>query len=180
MTTCNLAEVRAFTADVDARMDQCDNGEGVYWATIDATLKLYAQLCCEFTEGVRHWGREIFAGRLAFDPEVETVWRHKGEALRRRAENWLALGRLDGVQPCYELENLNALEAALGRLQILLDEWLTPKRALGPGARQGSPLSPAALEEARWRLDALPPLPADWEPDDPWQKAAFRRSPLSS
>ena len=70
MTTFDLADVRRFTADLDARMDQCDNGEGMECANLDGTLRQYAVLCCEFCEQVRLWGRAIFYGLAAFDPEV--------------------------------------------------------------------------------------------------------------
>ena len=58
MTTFDLAEVRGFTADLDARMNQCDNGEGLECANLDGTLRHYAVLCCEFHEqamGTRHF-----------------------------------------------------------------------------------------------------------------------------
>src|SRR5262249_19062861 len=110
MMTFDLADVHSFTADLDARMERCDNGEGMYCATIDATLEHYAKLCCEFTERVRQWGREIFAGRVAFDPEVEAHFRKKGEELHSRAERWFALGYEDKDDPCYDLGNLEALE----------------------------------------------------------------------
>ena len=78
MTTFDLAEVRNFTADLDARMNQCDNGEGMQCANLDGTLHYYAVLCCSFCVQVRHWGRAIFYGQAAFDPEVEKLWLHEG------------------------------------------------------------------------------------------------------
>jgi len=39
MTTFDLADVRRFTADLDARMDQCDTGEGMECANLDGTLR---------------------------------------------------------------------------------------------------------------------------------------------
>jgi hypothetical protein len=74
MTTFDLAEVRGFAADLDARMDRCDNGEGTECARLDAALRHYVELCCEFREGVREWWREVFSGRVEFDPEVEQAW----------------------------------------------------------------------------------------------------------
>ena len=67
MTTFNLVEVRAFAADLDNRMTQCQNGEGTECATLDAVLCHHAKLCCEFTDRVKQWGREIFA-----DPSKRT------------------------------------------------------------------------------------------------------------
>jgi hypothetical protein len=65
ITTFDLADVRRFTADLDARMDQCDNGEGMECANLDGTLRRYAVLCCEFCEEVRQWGQAIFYGQAA-------------------------------------------------------------------------------------------------------------------
>ena len=74
MTTFDLVEVRTFTAGLESRMNGCQNGEGLQCATLDAALRHHASLCCEFTNRVKSWGREVFAGRVAFDPEVEAVW----------------------------------------------------------------------------------------------------------
>ena len=56
MMTFDLAEVRGFAADLDARMCHCDNGEGLECASLDDALRHYATLCCEFRENVREWG----------------------------------------------------------------------------------------------------------------------------
>jgi hypothetical protein len=90
MTTFDLVEVRTFATDLNARMTRCDNGEGIECATLDDTLRHYATLCCEFREGVRQWGRAVFAGRVAFDPEVERVWIDEGVRLYSRAVGLLA------------------------------------------------------------------------------------------
>src|SRR5436189_5417802 len=86
MTTFDLAEVRGFAADLEARMDRCDNGEGTECANLDGTLRHYAVLCCEFCEQCREWGRAIFAGQSAFDPEVERLWIDEGVRLYGRAQ----------------------------------------------------------------------------------------------
>ncbi len=71
MTTFDLAEVRDFTADIDARMDRCDNGEEMECTTEDIALRRYAEFCCELRDGLRRWGQAVFSGRVAFDSEVE-------------------------------------------------------------------------------------------------------------
>jgi hypothetical protein len=173
MTTFDLAEVRNFAADLDARMDRCDNGEGMVCSTLDATLRHYAALCCEFREHVRGWGRAVFAGRVAFDPSVEQVWHDGCSHLARRAFDVLMLGEKAEV-PCGELDGKVALAYALLELYRLLDGWVTPQLAVGPSARRGLNLPPAAAEEVRRRLESLPPLPADWEPADPRRQKLFR------
>lgn len=174
MTTFDLVEVRNFAADLDARMVRCDNGEGMECASLDDALRHYATLCCHFREGVRQWGRAVFAGRVAFDPEVESVWLNEGKQLYARAVEMLAYGQNAEV-PCYILDGQAVLRSALWDLAQLLGGWVTPKLAVGPSARHRVAHPPAALEEARERIAALPPLPADWQPSDPRQQNQFRR-----
>jgi len=174
MTTFDLAEVRGFVADLEARMERCDNGEGMECAGLDDTLRHYAALCCTFREGVRQWGRAVFAGRVALDPEVERVWLEDGVRLYSRAVEMLAYGQTAEV-PCWELEGQAVLQSALWDLYQLLNGWVTPKRAVGPSARQGLPLTPAAAAVARRRVELLPPLPAEWQPDDARQKRRYSK-----
>ena len=174
MTTFDLADVRRFTADLDARMNQCDNGEGMECTNLDGTLRLYAQLCCEFCERVRQWGRAIFYGQAAFDPEVEKLWLNEGMELYRRASDLWACGR-EREGDCFVLENGAPLGSALWRLERLLSTWVTPKPAIAPLARHGVALTQATKEEVQKRVDALPPLPADWQPTDPRRRTLFRK-----
>lgn len=174
MTTFDLVEVRGFAADLDARMDRCDDGEGMACATLDAALRHYADLCCKLRDGVREWGQAVFAGRVAFDPEVERVWQTEGRRLFTRSVGmYVSAQRAEG--PCYVLDGQAALGSALWNLQLLLDRWVSPRLAVGPSARLGAGTDPVVIKEARRRVQALPPLPADWEPDDPHQKARYRR-----
>jgi hypothetical protein len=173
MTTFNLDEVRGFAAGLNDRLARCDNGEGMECATLDARLQHYARLCCEFRECVRQWGRAVFSGRVAFDPEVEFAWMDGGWKLYLRAlDMWRHSQRAE--VPCYELEGRILLQAALWDLYRLLKPWVTPKRSVGPAARQADALDPRRAEEVRRQLESLPPLPADWKPDDPHQQALYR------
>jgi hypothetical protein len=174
MTTFDLAEVRGFTADLDARLDQCDSGEGMQCANLDGSLRQYAVLCCEFSEQVREWGRAIFAGQAALDPVVEQMWLDEGSRLYRRASELWAQGQ-EANGACFVLEGGAALGAALWRLERLLAGWVTPKLAAAPIVRQEFAPAETAKEEVRKRLAALPPLPASWQPTDPRQQARFRK-----
>lgn len=174
MTTFDLADVRRFTAELDARMSQCDNGEGMECANIDGTLRHYAELCCEFCQRVRQWGRAIFYGQAAFDPEVEKLWLDEGVELHRRASGLWSHGQeLQGE--CFVLENGAALGSALWRLERLLSSWVTPQPAVAPLARHGLALAEDAEGEARKRVAALPSLPADWQPMDPRRRLLFNK-----
>ena len=174
MTTFDLAEVRAFTADLDARMKECESGEGMQCANLDDTLRHYAELCCRFSEGVRQWGLAIFYGRVAFDPEVETLLFGGADELYHRASQMWEYGQ--GLQgECFVLENGAALGSALWRLDRLLSAWVTPKPATAPLARNGFQLAPNAKDEVQRRVDTLPPLPVDWRPDDPGRRALLKK-----
>jgi hypothetical protein len=174
MMSYDLAEVRRFTAELDARMDECDNGEGMECANLDGTLRHYAVLCREFSERVRQWGRAIFYRQAAFDPEVEKLWLEEGIELYRRASGLWAYGQ-EMHGECFVLQNGAALGSALWRLERLLCAWVTPKPAIAPLARHGVAQNDAAKEEARKRVEALPPLPADWQPTDPRRRPLFRK-----
>jgi hypothetical protein len=174
MTTFDLTEVRAFAADLDARMDRCDNGEGMECATLDASLSRYAELCCAYINEVRQWGRAVFTGQVEFDREVERVLLDEGSRLQSRAKALCARGqRAEG--PCYVIEGHRSLQAALWELDRLLRPWVTPARAIGPLARQGLTLDDPVAEEASRRVASLPPLPEDWQPSDPRLRAMYRK-----
>jgi len=174
MTTFDIADIRGFAADLDERMNRCDNGEGMECADLDGTLRHYAALCRELRKNIRSWGRAVFTGRIAFDPEVEKVFRDEGKQLYSRAVQLLDFGdRAEGV--CYMLDGQIFLRAALFDLQKLLNHWVTPQLAIGPSARQKNTLTPEQVAEARRRIAALPPLPADWEPTDPRLKMRINK-----
>lgn len=170
----DVAEVRKFTAALTTRMESCDSGEGTECADLDASLLHYAGLCCELREAIRQWGRAVFAGRVAFDPEVERLWLAEADQLYSHAVEMMVYGRLAEI-PCYMLEGKTALGAALWEMERLLKNWTSPKLAVGPSARhRGAPTSEAAAE-ARWKLSELPPLPADWKPAGPRQQRRFKK-----
>jgi hypothetical protein len=174
MTTFDLAEVRKFATELNSRMDQCDNGEGMECATLDAVLRYYARTCCQFREEVRRWGREVFAGRVAFDPAVEKLWLEEGIRLISRASAMYDHGeKAEG--PCHTLEGQRDLGAALYDFYQLLTGWVTPKRGVGPSARHGLPLDSATAERVSQRIAFLPPLPANWQPNDLKQRAVYRK-----
>lgn len=174
MMTFDLAEVRGFVADLDTRMTRCQNGEGMECATLDAALRHHAALCREFSDEVRRWGREVFAGRVAFDPEVERVWLTEGRRLYARVMDMYAHAPRAETS-CQILEGQAILAPVLLGLDRLIKGWVTPRLAVGPSARRRLTLEPSVAEEAHRRIESLPPLPADWKPDDPRQRAMYQR-----
>ena len=174
MTTFDLVEVRDYAASLHARMHSCESGEGTQCASLDDTMRYYARLCCELREKVRHWGREVFAGHVAFDPDVEEIWLSEIIRLHEASVEALAYGE-PAEKECFMLEGAQALRAALWDLEKLVANWRAPKLAVGPGARIGLPLSPAAADVVRRRIERLPPLPATWQPVDEGQKSTFTK-----
>jgi hypothetical protein len=176
MTTFDLSQVRTFTAGLGARMDRCDHGEGMECANLDETLMHYAKICCEFREAVRKWGRAVFAGRVAFDSEVERVWLDEGYRLYARAMKVFDQGR-KAEEECYILDGRAGLGSALFDLYRLFTPWITPRLSAGPGPRNAFPV--AQGEEAdgvRQRLQQLPPLPTNWGPADADQRRMFAQA----
>jgi len=174
MQEYGVNEVRQFAAEMKNRMDSCDNGEGLECATLDGTLKNYATLCCEFRDKVREWGKEVFAGHVAFDPEVERILYCEGWEIFARARQ-LAQEARDAELPCYELDAQVVLESVLWHLHLLLDNWVTPRLAVGPGARQGLSFDEEKRAETSRRVEALKPLPRDWRPSDRKLRARFEK-----
>ncbi len=174
MTTCDLAEVCDVTADIRARMNLYENGEGSECAVSDADLRRYADLCREFRDQVEQWGDAVFSGRVEFDPEAERVWKEEGWRLHSRASEMWNRGRMVEA-PRRTLERQDALGAALEDLSELLNGWLTPKLSVGPAAKRWRYPDQAATEEGRRRVASLPPLPSDWQPSDPGQQESDRK-----
>ena len=174
MITFDLDEVRAFTAGLRAEVTRCDNGEGMVCATLDATLLHYAELCCKFDGAARQWARAVFTGRVPYDAEVDVALQEHGRWLLHQALETWQHGQRSEV-PCYELAGYTILQAVLFDLYRLLKGWVTPKLAVGPAARQATKLDSVATDEIRERIASLPPLPADWLPDNPAQQALYRK-----
>jgi hypothetical protein len=174
MPEFDLESVQIFMNDIAAEMDRCDNGEGMECATLDDALVHYGDLCCKLAWQIQRWGQEVFAGRVAYDPEVEKLWRERGSRLYSRAWQLRGVGQ-EAEEPCYTLEGRTHLEVGLGELSRILMRWVSPRKAVGPAARQGIDLDSDSAEVVRRRIDSLPSLPSDWEPADPAQREMYRK-----
>lgn len=174
MTTFDLAGVRDFTADIMDQMSRCEPAGGMECAKMDALLRRYAELCQDFRGHVREWGHAVFSGRVNFDPEVERLWREEGSRVHSQV-TWAWQCGQAAEREGFILEELDGLRAAIDELGRLLQGWVTPGLAVGPAARRWRYPDQAATEEERRRVASLPPLPADWEPDDPQQRVLYRK-----
>ncbi len=174
MKVFDVSAVKSFAADLDARMDRCDNGEGMECANLDDTLRHYASLCCEYRERVREWGRAVFSGTVAFDPAVESIFFEGGLSLFCRANEILKIGRT-AEDECYCLPGEAQLGTALWDLDRVLRGWVTPKRSVGPSARQTLAVESGATAESLQRIASLPPRPSDWQPLNALQQKQLNR-----
>src|SRR5271155_4172990 len=126
MTTFEFTQVKEIADDLNAKLDQCENGEGNQCYTIDTTLNYCADRCCEFADAVRKWGREVFAGHVVFDSEAEQQWKTELLRLYNRAVKLVALGTQAETE-CFVLGGKQKLQAALWNLNQLIAGWITPK-----------------------------------------------------
>ncbi|HBI45214.1 MAG TPA: hypothetical protein DDY78_20515 [Planctomycetales bacterium] len=170
--TLDLLAVRRFTDDLNERLRQCDNGEGMFCSNLSATIDHYVQLCGELRAYVNHWARAIFTGQTAFDQAVEDLLKEEARRLLHRSKRLAAQGRaMDGM--CYVLPGLNPLHCHLADLGYLLENWVSPRLSVSPAPRVR--LSHAAEQQVMERIGKLSALPADWRPNDPEQRALFPR-----
>jgi hypothetical protein len=170
MTTFDINQVKEFSAEVAAELDECESE--IRCETIDNSLSIYAERCCKFSERVKKWSRDVFAGNVAYDPAAESQWKAEVHQLFFRAQRVLEIGR-EAESECGGFTGKRKLEAALWNLSQLVYAWVAPKLAVGPSARQ----RPAFSDEERARVDLLPRLPADWIPKTQQQALLLRGRP---
>jgi len=173
MPNFDLVEVENFVADLEARITRCENGEGMECTTIDELIRHHGMVCFEFIDRVRAWANGIFSGQIAFDEEVERLWKTEGARLLSRAKEMYDRGKR-AEEECYILDGRSCIMWAGCELAVLLEGWISPKLAIGPAARHNPVLPTSAALEAESKIASLPPLPADWVPADPKQEAWYR------
>jgi hypothetical protein len=133
MPTLELAEVREYIAQLEAKLPHCEPTE--------EAVQAYTQACIEIRDTIRSWGMAIFKGQLAFDASVEHLWQSTLRTLHDGAAKLLA-----------SFPDAN-LEIANKKIGEMVDHWVTPHLSVSPGARQGlRMLTPYQIEEARQRL----------------------------
>jgi len=168
-----VEDILDFTASLNLQLDRCDNGEGMECSSMDASLERYANCCCEMTQQVKRWGRDVFAGRIPYEQAADDAWFHASVTLNNRAVE--LHDRAQGMEiPCYDFSGLNKLRAALYGLYPLLDGWVSPRRSVGPSARQAT--KSAGMETVQKRITELRPLPKGWVPADVRQLSVFRKA----
>ena len=170
--TLDLSDARRFTDDLSDRLRRCDNGEGMICSSLDESIIHYVRLCDDLRDYINSWARANFTGQIAFDARVEALLRRVSLHLLQRAKLLAARGRaLDG--DCFELAALDDLHYHIVDFDYLLENWVSPRLAVGPAPRVKLP--DAAVEQAAQRLNELPSLSSDWQPTDPEQLVFFQK-----
>jgi hypothetical protein len=168
----DMPAVRRFTADTSDRIHRDEAGEGTSSNDLAERITCHAQACDEFRAFLSEWAQAVFSGRVAFDPEIEDLLKREGTQLLRRAKSLAAHGRaIHGMT--HDLAELKDFHGSIAALDYLLDNWVTPRLAVGPAPRVI--LSDSTVKEIRENLGKLTPLPADWPPTDPEQLAVFEQ-----
>src|ERR1041385_508682 len=167
-------DIRKFADDINLELDRCDNGEGMECASLDTSLEHYARRCCLMTDQIKRWGREVFAGRVPYDPRVDDAWRDAGVSLNNRAVEMLDRAQLLEI-PCYDLPGADKLRGALFGLHQVLNDSIKAQLSVGPSARGTEQRIPHA-EAAKQRIAGLRALPKGWLPPDGRQRSVFRKT----
>jgi hypothetical protein len=174
MAPYTIEEARRFTGELEAKQSRCDNNEGNFCSTLDATLSTYADICCDFHEAVRNWASAIFRGDCAYEEAVERHFLFTGAKLLHAAAAILPYA-IRAENRCYQLEAKASLELAGNRLADLLDNWVTPEVAVGPSRRLAKSLTREQIESAKLKIAGLPPLAAEWQPYSESQRRLLRK-----
>ena len=116
----------------------------------------------------------MFAGRVEYESSFDSDLQEAAKQLVRSSLEMLDYGqRCQGR--CDPLEGQIKLQDAICELSRLLRGWVTPKLAVSPAPRRWSMSnSDDDTEEIRRTIESLPPLPEDWQPDDPEQQVLYR------
>jgi hypothetical protein len=170
--TLDLIDARRFTDELSDRLRRCDNGEGMICSNLEESISHYIQVCDDLRDYINAWARAIFAGQIAFDAQAETLLNRISQQVLRRAKSLAAQGRTM-EEDCFDLGRLDALHYHIADFDYLLENWVSPRLAVGPAARVKLP--DAAVEQAAQRVKELPPLPVDWQPTDPEQLVFFQK-----
>ena len=172
MVTFDSNQVQTYARSVHAKLDQCADGEGMICEGLDKKLTYFADRCWEFSQEIRHWANDIFAGRVGYDPVAEQFWIAELQRLLERAEKeWVSGAQAE--TDCFLLDGRAKLGAALWTLSELMNPWVSPRLAVGPAARRKLSIDTSS-DEFKSRIASLKPRPKDWMPRDKEQAARYK------
>ncbi len=135
MTTYDFARVKEYADNLSAALKVCEEGEALYCDNLDNTLRCAADNYLKFANEIRKWARDVFSGRVAFDPAAEQLWKAELVNFFNRANRLLSNGSAAiDEHGCDTLDGANKLRIALWNMAQLLNPWITPSLAVGPSA----------------------------------------------
>jgi hypothetical protein len=158
LKTFDYEQVNAVLTPLKAKFEQCAHGEGNQCETLDKHLECCAQICLEVHAAVAGWARDVFSGKIAFDPEAENLWRAEVAQIYSQATRVWQIGRKAEV-PCWDLPGQSRLEAALWHLSWLLRDWVSPKLSVAPSPRAALQLDADESAAIHKQLAEMPALP---------------------
>ena len=169
MTTFDLPSVRRFAAEVSKRAAECSENDE-FCSDLDHHIQCLAAECWAWIDAVKRWASAVYFGRAVFDSDVEALFRSEISRIADKARPHAQHGR-EVFRECFSLARLDDLENYVAELDFLTANWVSPKPAVLVGGRAEMPAEVAQSLEPR--VQELPPLPAGWLPDDPWQRRRF-------
>jgi len=175
LATYDLPAVRRFATELDEQRSNC-NGEGMFCSDLDAAIGCLADVCLKLYGAITEWAREVFAGRVPFEREVEVIFKAELRRALDDANPLVKRGR-EVATECFTLERLEDLESWVSDFEFLLTNWVSPQQAVAAAPRISS--GDAANKEIGELLRDLPPLPAGWCPTDRRQARILKQPPKS-
>ena len=169
-TTLDLPDVWRFANDLNDRLSQCNDREQRILRDLDETIARYSQMCRELREFVNEWARGIMKGQIPCESAVENLLKTELRTLRERAKKIASMGR-SLSRPGEHSKSLNELQSHILDFEHLLEHWITPQLSINPGPR--ATFTEEEIARINEQIKLLPPLPADWLPDDPEQRERF-------
>ena len=157
MKTFDYEQVNAILSPLKAKFQDCAHGEGNQCETLDKHLDCCADICFEVHAALVTWAQDVFAGKIVFDREAESLWRTEVAQIYSQAKRIWQIGRKAQV-PCWDLPGQSKLETALWHLNFLLQDWVTPKLSVAPSARVTLQLDADETAAIRQQLAELPAL----------------------
>ena len=147
----NIEAVRLFANRVSDRLRKGDFEKEVQ--NLQTLIAYFAATCLDVRFQVYQWMRDVFTGKVPQDDQVEVIVKNQIKQVLQEA--------IDVAQRGRSLRNksieLTQLEYQLASMTYLLNNWVSPRIAVGPSPRVK--MSEAARAEITANLLSLEPLP---------------------
>ena len=143
-TTYDIESVRRFARDVEGRRTICNEQD--FCSELDQHIHCLADLCEAWYGEVRNWAKEVFTGRVNFDPQVEAFFQVELQNAANKARPHVQHGH-EVAHDCHDLARLEETGP-----DCCGTGWLAPE--LGATAARGCARLPHAAYRRRDSGDA--------------------------